>query len=147
VLAANLIGALLVAIVAAHTSTFEAETRHAFGELGRASVQPGFGTVVLRGIFAGWLIALIVWLLPFAESARVWVIVIITYVIGLAHFSHVVAGAVVTFTAAFLGAVTWSEVAGSFLVPCLIGNIIGGVILVAALNHGQVVAGREDESV
>jgi len=36
-------------------------------------------------------------------------------------------------------------VLGGFMVPCLIGNIVGGVILVAALNHGQVVAGREDQ--
>ena len=145
VLVANLIGAMLVALVAAKTSAFEPETQSVFAELGREALQPGFATIMLRGVFAGWLIALIVWLLPFAESARVGVIVIITYVIGLAHFSHVIAGAVVAFTTALLGAASWGEVLGGFMVPCLIGNIVGGVILVAALNHGQVVAGREDQ--
>lgn len=33
-------------------------------------MENGFGTTLLRGIFAGWLIALMVWLLPFAEQAR-----------------------------------------------------------------------------
>jgi formate/nitrite transporter FocA (FNT family) len=32
---------------------------------------------------------------------------------------------------------------GGFLVPAILGNIVGGVALVALLNHGQVVAGRE----
>ena len=35
-------------------------------------------------IFAGFLIAIMVWLLPFAETARVGVIVIVTYVVGIA---------------------------------------------------------------
>jgi formate/nitrite transporter FocA (FNT family) len=34
-----------------------------------------------------------------------------------------------------------------YLVPTLIGNTIGGVTLVAALNHAQVVAGGEGEDV
>ncbi len=147
VLAANLIGAFLVAWVAARTGAFDSETRGAFAEIGRAAVEPGFATVVLRGIFAGWLIALIVWVLPFAESARVWVVVIITYVIGLGQFSHVVAGGVVAFTAAILGQAPWDRVLLGFALPCLVGNIIGGVTLVAALNHAQVVAGADDPRV
>jgi formate/nitrite transporter FocA (FNT family) len=34
---------------------------------------------------------------------------------------------------------------GSYLVPTLIGNIIGGVTIVAALNHAQIVAGGGGE--
>src|SRR4030095_3205178 len=102
---------------------------------------------LLRAIFAGWLIALIVWLLPFAETARIWVIVILTWLIGVRHFSHIIAGAVNTFLLAWAGDKGWGEVFGRFILPTLIGNTIGGVRLVAARSHAQVVAGGEGDDV
>jgi formate/nitrite transporter FocA (FNT family) len=141
VLIANLLGALIVAWVAARTNAFDPHVREAFAAIGNKAMENGFATTLLRGIFAGWLIALMVWLLPFAETARVWVIIFITYVVGLGQFSHIIAGAVETFTVAALGQKAWVNVLGSYIVPTLIGNILGGVSLVATLNHAQVVAG------
>jgi formate/nitrite transporter FocA (FNT family) len=99
--------------------------------------------VILRGIFAGWLIALMVWLLPFAESGRVWVIIIITYVVGLGLLSHVVAGTVESAFLSWIHQQTWLDFIFGFVLPALIGNIIGGVSLVAALNHAQMVSGED----
>ncbi len=144
VLAANLIGALLFALVVAHSTAFEPHVKAAFAEIGREALKPGFGTMLLRGIFAGWLIALMVWLLPFAESARVWVIILLTYLVGIAGFSHVIAGSVEAFTVAAMGQAAWGAVLGGFVVPALLGNVVGGVTLVAVLNHAQVVAGGDD---
>ena len=141
VLIANLLGALIVAWVAARTNAFDPHVREAFAAIGNKAMENGFATTLLRGIFAGWLIALMVWLLPFAETARVWVIIFITYVVGLGHFSHIIAGSVETFTIAAMGQKAWLNVLGSYIVPTLIGNILGGVSLVATLNHAQVVAG------
>lgn len=144
VLIANLLGALAVALVVAYTNAFDAEVRSTFAEMGIKALEPGAASIFLRGIFAGWLIALMVWLLPFAESARVWVIILVTYLVGIGHFSHIIAGAVEVFTAAAMGRDSWLHVLGSFILPTLIGNIIGGVTLVAVLNHAQVVSGEED---
>jgi formate/nitrite transporter FocA (FNT family) len=141
VLVGNLLGALLVSLVATRTTAFDPEVRHEFASLGTEAMKHGFGTTLLRGIFAGWLIALLVWMLPYAESAHFWVILAITWLVGAGEFSHIVAGAVETFAAAWAGQKPWMQVAGGYLVPTLIGNIIGGVTLVAALNHAQVVAG------
>jgi formate/nitrite transporter FocA (FNT family) len=88
-----------------------------------------------------------VWLLPFAETARVWVIILITYLVGLGHFSHIIAGAVETFAVGWMGLESWGTIFGSYIVPTLIGNIIGGVTLVAPLNHAQVVAGEGGEDI
>jgi formate/nitrite transporter FocA (FNT family) len=143
VFVANLVGALLFALVIGLTNVFDAETRHAFAEMGSKAVEPGFATVLLRGVFAGWLIALMVWLLPFAESARVWVIILLTYLIGIGHLSHVIAGAAEVFTVAAMGQISWSSALLQFILPALIGNIIGGVVLVAMLNHAQVVSGED----
>jgi formate/nitrite transporter FocA (FNT family) len=131
VLVANLSGALLFALVVAHSKAFDAEVKQAFAKLGHQALEHDFGTTLLRGIFAGWLIALMVWLLPLAE----------TYFVGLAHLSHIIAGSVETFTVAAMGQESWAHVLGGFVVPALLGNILGGVLLVAVLNHAQIVAG------
>jgi formate/nitrite transporter FocA (FNT family) len=142
VLVANLIGALIIALVCAHSSAFEPDVRAAFTEIGARAMSHDVGTVVLLGIFAGWLIALIVWLLPFAEAARLWVIILITYLVGLGEFTHVVAGSVDVFTYAAMGHTSWAGVLVGYTIPTLIGNMIGGVALVTALNHAQVVSGE-----
>jgi len=108
---------------------------------------PEFATKLLRGIYAGWLIALMVWLLPFAESARVWVIGIITYIVGLGGFAHIIAGSVEAFFMTLLGKASVAELFMGFIIPALLGNAIGGVSLVAAINHAQVVAGSEGADV
>jgi formate/nitrite transporter FocA (FNT family) len=142
VLMANLIGAALMAFALTRPEVLHASVQHAMVQIGRDAIEPSFGTIVFRGVFAGWLIALIVWVLPFAEAARLWVIIFITYIIGIAQFSHVIAGAVEVFALAWTGDATWAEALLHFVVPALIGNIIGGVALVASLNHAQVVAGK-----
>lgn len=141
VLAANLLGAFLFAEVVAHTGVFRPEVKHAFEEIGREAAVGSFGMILLRGIFAGWLIALIVWLAPAAESAQAMIIIIITYIVGLAGLSHIIAGSVEVMTLAALGSISWLDYFGAYMIPTLIGNTIGGVALVAALNHAQVVAG------
>src|SRR3954454_9273915 len=138
---ANIAGALLFALVIAKTTAFDGGMHDAFVALGDEATRAGFATTLLRGIFGGWLIAMMVWLLPFAESARVWVIIIITYVVGLGGFSHVIAGATETMYLAFIGRISWLQCVNGYIVPALIGNTIGGVSLVAAINHAQVVAG------
>ncbi|MCU1382336.1 MAG: formate/nitrite transporter family protein [Acidobacteria bacterium] len=140
VLIANLIGALLFASASAHTSVFSPATRTSMLTLGRHALQPPFATVLVTGIFAGWLIALMVWLLPFAETARVNVIIIVTYVVGVGQFAHVIAGSVETLYVVVAGERSVWAYLSRFLVPALAGNIVGGVSLVAGLAHAQYTA-------
>lgn len=143
VLAANLVGALIFALIIARTEMFDAETRHAFTELSRKAMEPDFGLTLLRAIFAGWLIALMVWMVPAARTAHLWVIVIVTWLVGAAHLAHVIAGAVEAFYLSALGEQSWGSSLGGFVLPALIGNVIGGTGLVAALNHAQAVTGAK----
>jgi formate/nitrite transporter FocA (FNT family) len=145
VLIGNLLGAAAFALVAAHTGVFEPETKNAFTQMGLRAIEPGFSLILLRGIFAGWLIALLIWLLPFAETSRVVVIIIVAWLIGVAHLSHVVAGSVDVFFLAAVRGDSWLHAVGGFVAPSLIGNVIGGCTLVAALAHAQVVSGEEGE--
>ncbi len=147
VLAANLVGAVLFATAAARTPAFAPEVRETFAAIGREAMQPGAATILLRGVFAGWLIAVMVWLLPFAEAARFWVIVVLTYAIGLAQFSHVIAGSVETFFLVAAGERSVADFLGGYFIPSLVGNIIGGVSLVAAIAHAQYVAAEDRHEV
>jgi len=147
VLVANLLGAAAIGWVAAHTKAFEPLVQDVFMIMATRAMSPGFWTIFLRGIFAGWLIALMVWLLPFAESGRIWVIIFITYLVGIAEFSHVIAGSVEVFTLAAAGEQSWLTVLGQYVVPTLMGNILGGVTLVAIINHAQVVSGGGAEDI
>jgi formate/nitrite transporter FocA (FNT family) len=142
VLLANLLGALLFALVAARTGAFRPQLETAFGEIAGAAVNKEFGTIFVRAIFAGWLIALMVWLLPYAEVARFWVVVMLTYVVGLGEFDHIIIGSVEGFYLAFRGLVGWGQLFGGYMLPTLLGNIFGGVVLVALLAHAQVEPGR-----
>jgi formate-nitrite transporter family protein len=142
VLAANLVGAFAFALVAAKTGAFEPEVRTMLDAIARESTAQTFGINFLRGIFAGWLIALMVWLLPAAESARIWVIIILTYVIGLGHFPHIIAGAGEAFYAGLGEMRSWGELLGRYGLPTLLGNTIGGVTLVAVLAHAQIVGDK-----
>lgn len=139
VLGANIAGAFFFAFILAKSTLLSPDMRTILGETSLHSFDYSFGHTILSGIFAGWLIALMVWLLPFAESARVMVIIITTYMVGLGGFSHIIAGSVNAFYALISDEnvhmnMYWIK----FFIPSLLGNIIGGVTFVSAINYGQV---------
>lgn len=138
VLAANIAGTLLFAWVAGETDVFPAAARHHFVELGRHAAAPPPHLIFAKAVFAGWLIALLVWLLPLSGAARPFVIVAVTYLVSLGGLAHIIAGSVEVACAAVQGAVAWSDYLLRFMLPTLSGNIVGGVVLVALLAHAQV---------
>lgn len=143
VLLANVIGTYLFAFCVAKVALLQPHVQQALFTVSRGGTQGGFGVIFMRAVFAGWLIALMVWLLPAAESARVSIIIIITYLIGLGGFNHVIAGSVKILFLVVTGALTPGDYVFRFFFPTLLGNIVGGVSLVAFLGHAQVVAGRD----
>ena len=143
VLLANVIGTYLFAFCVAKVGLLQPHVQQALFTVSRGGTEGGFGVIFMRAVFAGWLIALMVWLLPAAESARVSIIIIITYLIGLGGFNHVIAGSVKILFLVVTGALTPGDYVFRFFFPTLLGNIVGGVSLVAFLGHAQVVAGKD----
>ena len=143
VLAANVAGAYLFALCIGNIPIFTPHVQQALIEVSYGGTEGTSGAIFMRAIFAGWLIALMVWLLPAADSARVSIIIILTYLIGLGGFNHVIAGSVKQLFLVVLHMQTWSGYLTKFFVPTLLGNIVGGVSLVAFLGHAQVVAGKD----
>jgi len=138
VLVMNLLGTwVFSALLLAH-GVFSDAVVGSLGVIAREAIHAAFGPTFIKAMFAGWLIALMVWILPSARSARLLTVLLITYVVALAKLSHIVAGSAEASYAVLTGTASFGQYLGGFLVPTLLGNIVGGVALVALLNHGTV---------
>ncbi len=65
-------------------------------------------------------------------------ITVCTAAIGAFDFRHSVAGAVDAFYRAFSHSASFAEMIFGFILPAVGGNTVGGVVLVALLEYGQV---------
>jgi formate/nitrite transporter FocA (FNT family) len=140
VLPANLLGAALFSFVVARTNALEPNLDQPIRELARHATEGGALLVFYRGIWAGWLVALMAWLLAstretLAQIALIW---LTTAPIAAFGFRHSIAGAVEAFYRVWIGDLGFSHMVVSYELPALAGNIVGGVVLVALVNHGQV---------
>jgi len=138
VLVSNLIGTLIFAWLVSLPGLFAEPVKVALAEIGTEIVSGPFWPTVFKAILAGWLIALMVWLLPGAKSAKLFVIILLTYVVSLGHFPHIVAGSADAAYAVFSGHARLRSYVFGFLIPTLAGNTIGGVALAAILNHAPL---------
>lgn len=144
VLTGNLVGTLIFGWLAAKTPFLDNAFKGDLLKFASNATSSGFWIVAYRAIFAGWLIALMAWLISSTRSttAQLLLIWLTTAPISAFGFKHSIAGSVEAFYRASAGDASWTGMIGDFVVPAIIGNIIGGILLVALLNHGQVVAGQ-----
>jgi len=138
VFAANMVGTLLFAVFFAYTPTLNEEIYGAMIELSEHMMENHWWEMLLKGIVSGWLIATLVWVMPNAESAKFWVIILMTYLIAAGDFTHVVAGGVEAFLLVLEAKISIFNMLWDFLIPVAIGNIIGGTVLFSLIAYGQV---------
>lgn len=139
VLCANLVGAHLIAWFFSNTPVLTPELQAALLKTAQDATTVAPWPAFLRGIIAGWLIAMVVWLRAASESGGLTIIVILTYFVALGGFTHIVAGSVESAYRVMAGEANWWDLCRSYGLPVLAGNILGGVTIVAALNHAQVI--------
>lgn len=138
VLVANFSGTLFAALFCTFTPVLGPDLYHGMLDISRHIVGYSFMEMFFRGIAAGFLIAAMVWLLPGAESAQFFVIVLMTWLISAGSFMHVVAGSVEGFLLVLSGDLPWQTMATGFVLPVLAGNIVGGTALFALIAYAQV---------
>lgn len=138
VLAANIVATWLFSAVLAFSPVFDSEIKEAVRIYSQTTMESPFWTMFLKAVFAGWLIALMVWLMPASGDAKFFVIILITYVVALGHFAHIIAGSVEASYLVHMGDATLSDYVFRFFLPTLLGNMAGGIALVACFNFGQV---------
>jgi formate/nitrite transporter FocA (FNT family) len=138
VLVGNLVGTLLVAYVMLHLPIFDRKTDLAFLDIGRKIMENSASQMFAKGIVSGWMIATMVWMIPSMESAKMWIIILITYFMALGDFTHIVVGSVDVSYLVFAGELSWKDFWLVFAGPTLAGNIIGGSFIFALISHAQV---------
>ncbi len=138
VLVANFSGTLFAALFCTFTPVLGLDLYHGMLDISRHIVGYSFMEMFFRGIAAGFLIAAMVWLIPGAESAQFFVIVLMTWLISAGSFMHVVAGSVEGFLLVLSGDLPWQTMATGFVLPVLAGNIVGGTALFALIAYAQV---------
>lgn len=146
VLLANLLGTLCFAMLMAWTRVLGPEQSEAMLAVARESLRPDIAATFVKAIVAGWLIALMVWLLPGAEYSKAFIIILLAWLVGIAGLSHIIAGASESLYLVVLGEASVGTWLSQFFLPTLLGNVIGGTFLVAALNHAQVAAGKRERA-
>jgi formate/nitrite transporter FocA (FNT family) len=146
VLTANLVATWVFAAISAFPGVFRPETMQAMQALAAHTMAGPFWHTLLTGGSAGWLIGLMVWLLPSAHASRALIIILLTYVIAICQFPHIIAGSVEAAFAVLTGHATVGGYAFDFLLPTLIGNTAGGTILAALLNHAPIAGELNEEN-
>nr|WP_303646841.1 formate/nitrite transporter family protein [Haloarchaeobius salinus] len=115
----------------------------AFEEIALKLVTHELQWLFIAGVFAGWLMGLLAWLITAAQetTSRLILILIVTGAIGILHLPHSIAGNVEVLFGLFVSpAITVVDYL-AFLVLATIGNAVGGAVFVALLKYGHVVRG------
>ncbi|MEL6360978.1 MAG: formate/nitrite transporter family protein [Pseudomonadota bacterium] len=138
VLAANVVGAFAAAGIFVYTSAIPSDLMPAILSLSEHAVGMPAWDSFWRAIPAGILVAAIVWMLPQAEEASFFVVLVFTWLIAAGDFTHVVAGSVEMAVLMLQGSLNISGAVFGFFLPVLAGNIVGGTGIFALMAWGQV---------
>ena len=138
VLLGNIIGTGLVAFAFEYMPIFDEKTREAFVSIGMEVMHNTPGEMFANAIISGWIIATMVWMFPAAGSAKIVVIIIMTWMVALGDLTHIVVGSVEILYLVFNGTLHWSEFFWPFALPTLAGNICGGTFIFALISHAQI---------
>jgi len=138
VFGANMLGTLMVAIILPHAGLVSADQLHAMQDIAGLLKELTPASAFARGIPAGFILATVAWLLPNARGQEIWIVTLLTYIVSLASFSHVIAGSAECWLLVTTGKASIGFAVFGFILPALCGNIIGGTGLFAVLAHAQV---------
>ncbi len=136
VLGANLVGTFAFAGFAM-LGGFGGETAAELVEVSGSILHHVGREGFLAGIPSGILLASVVWTLPSTAGQKITLIILLTGLIDLGGFAHVVAGAAEMWILLLHGDIGAGQ-ALAFFFPVLAGNIVGGSVLFALLAHAQV---------
>jgi formate-nitrite transporter family protein len=139
----NLIGCLLFAflIVLLAPGLKVAETA-VFSSLAHEIVEHPWWVIALSGIFAGWLMGLLSWLVTASRDtiSQVLFAWLIGTTIGLGRLHHAITGSLEVLAGMLAGATIILTDFGYFLIWTTLGNIIGGVIFAVLIRFSVLMS-------
>lgn len=133
----NMMGTFLMALMLTKFNVATPEQLHPLLEISEHAVKHEFLDTFFKGIPAGFIIAVMVWMMPSAKGSEFLVIFFMIYLIVLGDYSHVIAGSFEAFLLMLEGLATAKEGFGYILAAGL-GNIIGGTGIFTLLAYAQI---------
>jgi len=139
VFASNVFGAFVFALLAGKTPALRPDILTQLIRLGQEASYGSFASFFWSGVIGGWLIALVAWTVTASHwtIGQLAIVYLLTFVVGIGHFAHCIAGSGEVLSAVVAGALPLGEYF-RWLSAATLGNICGGVLIVSLLNYGQV---------
>jgi len=138
VLFANVVGTTLFALFLRYSGAIDGDLAHAIHSVSEHLLSETPIETMSRAMVSGFLIASLVWILAGIEGSQLGIIVLMTYLIALGNFDHVIAGSVESTYLVLEGAQDVSGAIARFFIPTLFGNLIGGTVIFTLLAYGQI---------
>ncbi len=138
VLAGNLAGVTIFALGLLKLHQFDAATQASFVDIGRELMHNTPFEMFSKGVLAGWIIAMMVWMMAATDHSRLAIIVICTYLVAIGGFTHIVVGSTEAMYMVFAGEASLADAVLRFGLPTLAGNVVGGSLIFALISHAQV---------
>ena len=138
VLVGNVVGVAIFAALLAHTGMVDAGLRPVIGAICEEVMKNAPGQMFGKGIFSGWLIATMIWMVAAAPRLKLPIILLMTYLIAIGGFTHIVVGSCEVLYLVLTGQLGLASYALDFALPTLAGNVVGGSFIFALISHAQV---------
>lgn len=138
VLVGNLVGVTLFALGLLKLHQFDAATQASFVDIGRELMHNTAFEMFSKGVLAGWIFAMMVWMMAATEQSRLAIIIISTYLIAISGFTHIIVGSAEAMYMVFAGEISFVDAVLHFGLPTLAGNVVGGSLIFALISHAQV---------
>jgi len=136
----NLIGGYLFSLMVAHVGPIIGFIKpEAFYHIAHELVDYDWHVILLSALLAGWMMGLLGWLVTSSQEtiSRIIVIILVTFIIGLAGLHHCIVGSIEVFS----GWISSPDISFSdylkFQIWATIGNTIGGAVFVAVLKYSH----------
>jgi formate/nitrite transporter FocA (FNT family) len=135
----NQVGVALFALGLANAGPIVADYLPIYDDAVKKLLAPDFRYVFLSAIAAGWVIAILAWLIEVVDSslARIVCIWVASIFIVLGPLHHSIVGSGEVLVAVFSGQATIVDWLVRFLLPATLGNVVGGVVFVSGLKWAQ----------
>lgn len=137
VLLFNLIGTFIIALLFTHFNFFSDGILETMLEISKHAVAGSMTDIFVQSIPAGFLIAMLVWLMASVKRSEFLIIFLITYIIAIGDFCHIIAGSVEVFLLLINSMVSYEQALIYLSMACL-GNIVGGTGLFTLMAYAQV---------
>lgn len=134
---ANLCGTFVAAAIPTYTPMVGADHYVAMLDISLHFAERPYASVFFSAIPAGFMVAMMVWMLPSSKNFEFWTISAVTFAIAVTDTSHVIVGSTELFLVLLNGESTVPAALARLLLAA-VGNIAGGTILFAVLAYAQV---------